>query len=523
MKIKILGIFVVTLLISAITPGTVLGYEVSVEKGKVQNGLDLVIDQSDSSKFTYLVRDDLIEEIAFYQLDWYVNGEIYTKYSSWGRMDIDVNPDPDAIFYMNVLAMWLHEPAWIMQNYPILPELHGVPNEQAIHFNIEDLGIPEGDALPFMEVLITATLIPLQEPPVGEFYDVIVNTLIRDAWGHGDWPPAHIALPPRYRARNAVVNIIQHENVPSVQEAVNNCITGSYSRSIKWLDNEYDLRNLSAGTTAQEVYENLTSMGVGHGTGQGLTEEEMLTNKSDYLYKLDNRSVTKFVDYGYLGNVQNATEVTTTNLSKWLADELKTEDIEMCYDSHCICITGMYKQGNKTFLRYRDDEEQGNDSAGDNRTKVGELVNDSGEWKFLGSKVDYVVSESINNPPGAPEIDGPPSGDAGEEYEFTFHATDPDGDSVYYYIDWGDGTNTGWIGPYPHCTVVTLKHTYANQGTYIIKAKAKDEYEAESDWSEFEVAMPRNKAITSPFLNFLQNHPNLFQILQQLILRLGLQ
>ena len=236
--------------------------------------------------------------------------------------------------------------------------------------------------------------------------------------------------------------IKRYKNVPSVQEAINNCITGSYARSIKWLDNEYDLANLTASATGQDVYDNLTGLGVGHGTGMGKTEDEMLTLKADYLYGLDNRTVTKFVDYGYLGNVQNATEVTTANLSQWLADELETEDIEMCYDGHCVCITGMYKQGNKTFLRYRDDEEQGNDSAGDNRTKVGELVNDSGVWKFKGSKVDYVVSESINNPPEAPEINGPTNGNVGVEYDFTFHANDPDGDGVYYYIDWGDGTNT---------------------------------------------------------------------------------
>jgi len=498
MKNKIFVIFICTLLIVTLLPTAVLSYEEKLEKSKVQHG------------------SDLISDFALFQLDWYVGGEMHTQYSSWGRMDIDVIPDSNDIFYMNVVGIALYEPAWIIQNYPILPESYGVPDEQAIHFNIQDLGLYEGDQLEFIQILITTTLAPLQEPPSGEFYDVLVNTLIRDAWGHDD-PPVNVGAPVGHRAAAAVVNITQHENVPSVQEAVNNCITGSYARSIKWLDNEYDLANLTASATGQDVYDNLTGLGVGHGTGMGKTEDEMLTLKADYLYGLDNRSITKFVDYGYLGNVTNATEVTTSNLSKWLEEELDTEDIEMCYDGHCVCITGMYRQGNKTFLRYRDDEEQGNDSAGDNRTKVGELVNDSGTWKFKGSKVDYVVSESVNNPPEAPEINGPTNGNAGTEYDFTFHAEDPDGDGVYYYIDWGDGTNTGWIGPYPHCTVVTVSHTYDEEGTYIIKAKAKDTYGAEGPWGTLSVTMPKNKPYfysqpsNQQFLNSL-----FFQLLQRI-------
>ena len=56
------------------------------------------------------------------------------------------------------------------------------------------------------------------------------------------------------------------------------------------------------------------------------------------------------------------------------------------------------------------------------------------------------------------------------------------------------------------------------------KIKAMDTYGAESEWSDpLSVTMPRTRAITSPFLNFLQQHPNLFPILQILLQRLGLQ
>ena len=44
-----------------------------------------------------------------------------------------------------------------------------------------------------------------------------------------------------------------------------------------------------------------------------------------------------------------------------------------------------------------------------------------------------------------------------------------------------------------------------------------------SEWSDrVSVVMPRNKAINTPLLNFLQQHPNMFPLLQLLIQRLGL-
>ena len=52
---------------------------------------------------------------------------------------------------------------------------------------------------------------------------------------------------------------------------------------------------------------------------------------------------------------------------------------------------------------------------------------------------------------------------------------EPDGDNVYYYIDWGDGTSSGWIGPYEPGETVCISHVWSDEGTYQIKAKAKDQ------------------------------------------------
>ena len=43
-------------------------------------------------------------------------------------------------------------------------------------------------------------------------------------------------------------------------------------------------------------------------------------------------------------------------------------------------------------------------------------------------------------------------------------------------------------------------------------------YGSESEWSDpLMVAMPKNKAINSPFLQFLENHPFIFPLLRQLL------
>ena len=69
-----------------------------------------------------------------------------------------------------------------------------------------------------------------------------------------------------------------------------------------------------------------------------------------------------------------------------------------------------------------------------------------------------------------------------------------------YNIDWGDG-DTDWTEYGDSGTEVTLKHTWTSQGTYTIKAQAVDFYGAESEWTEFSITIPRDKAINKQIIN----------------------
>ena len=107
------------------------------------------------------------------------------------------------------------------------------------------------------------------------------------------------------------------------------------------------------------------------------------------------------------------------------------------------------------------------------------------------------------------DISGPTNGNAGEEYEYTFSTNDPEGEQVSYNIDWGDGTCSDWLGPYASGDEVIVNHTWTDQATFKIRAKAKDENSYQTTWSDsFAVTMSRNRAITSSlFLWFLERFP----------------
>lgn len=95
---------------------------------------------------------------------------------------------------------------------------------------------------------------------------------------------------------------------------------------------------------------------------------------------------------------------------------------------------------------------------------------------------------------------------------------DPDNDTIYLLWSWGDGTDSGWVGPYNSGELCSWTHVWKEEGEYEIKVKAKDEYEVESDWSDtLIISMPKNKVINNPFLQFLENHPFMFPLLQQLL------
>lgn len=86
-----------------------------------------------------------------------------------------------------------------------------------------------------------------------------------------------------------------------------------------------------------------------------------------------------------------------------------------------------------------------------------------------------------NLPPVIPDSpSGPTSGYIDITYNYSTYTWDPNNDDIYYWFDWGDGTNSGWLGSYSSNETCTSSHTWNASGTYQVKTKAKDSMEQNS-------------------------------------------
>jgi len=135
-----------------------------------------------------------------------------------------------------------------------------------------------------------------------------------------------------------------------------------------------------------------------------------------------------------------------------------------------------------------------------------------------GLYYNALTDEKLNQAPGTPDKPtGKTNGKAGTEYTYETTGTEPEYDDMYYWFNWGDGANSGWLGPYKPGDTVQAKHIWNSQGNYNIKVKAKDYLDAESGWSQsLGVSMPKAKTVDYSMFNFLFKFLGRFWILRNL-------
>ena len=141
-------------------------------------------------------------------------------------------------------------------------------------------------------------------------------------------------------------------------------------------------------------------------------------------------------------------------------------------------------------------------------------------YAAIATKID-TENNTINNnsPPDAPTITAPEQVKGGRAFNVKVVTTDPEGDDVYYRFEI-NGVYHNWNGPFLSGKEQDKKMSViVPPGTYTLGAQAKDIYDAESEWSYLEISVSKsnNRAITWQFLNFLENHPLIYQLLQRLL------
>jgi len=99
-----------------------------------------------------------------------------------------------------------------------------------------------------------------------------------------------------------------------------------------------------------------------------------------------------------------------------------------------------------------------------------------GNLSAFSREISHTVA-TPNSSPTTPTVPGgPASGYIQTDYSFSSTASDPDGDTLQYRFDWGDGVISDWGN-------AGQSHAWTGNGNHCIKARAKDALGATSGWS----------------------------------------
>lgn len=114
-----------------------------------------------------------------------------------------------------------------------------------------------------------------------------------------------------------------------------------------------------------------------------------------------------------------------------------------------------------------------------------------------------------NDPPGVPAISGPALETMGSNATFTVKATDPDGNQMYYMIDWGDDTGITSLGPYRSGYEAKGYHRWITPGRYTVTVTARDSHNAESTSASCMIRITDLYLLYPNFREFFDQHHSL--------------
>ena len=363
-----------------------------------------------------------LRNVIFSQVDWYeADGTSVQANSLWGMMAWTYDPDPASTFYLNVQAALslAHDPAWVIQNLPLFAIDNNDPSarREAVYFSLGDLGLVFETALDRVfgidvETLVVA--ISVTAETLNDFPEIpteIVEMRLVEHWTHGnadESPQIGPFLDPgepepvRLGGAPAKVNIAR--DVRAVQEGNAKCCAGSFARSIDWLNRKYEL---GIERTAQQIYDDLIEAGVSQpNEDRTPARDEWIARKNGYARaQTGNRIVTKVWDRGTSVSPVPGVIEETGDFIEWLKREIKTEDVEVAYfypgNAHIVTVLEVYTKGTDTFVKYRDDERQGDNAKGDTAVKHAKIYKKGGQYHFGSDRntIYFAVSESVVEEP----------------------------------------------------------------------------------------------------------------------------
>ncbi len=120
-----------------------------------------------------------------------------------------------------------------------------------------------------------------------------------------------------------------------------------------------------------------------------------------------------------------------------------------------------------------------------------DLTRIAGSGSAVNIAIDNLDFDQIPADPGLPpvltnESAGPSAVIALAADDFTFTATDPEGQAVQIQIDWGDGRSSDWTASGASGEPRIISRAYPHSGQFTIRARARDLLGGTSDWLEIQ-------------------------------------
>lgn len=312
------------------------------------------------------------------------------------------------------------EPAWVTQNLPLFGTNDGYAGEQSlsVDINLEELGFTVGNDWQSTFFYVSITPDPLSDIPTGNFEFANVKDTV---WKFDDPAISGVAgsiilgqnAPQGHKAQGKATPIGPPRKMNPVEEDKEMCMPGAFARSLDWLNREY---KLGYQKNAQEIYAELLKGGAGirFPGDYKKSHAERIKKKSEYAKdKISKDIVTKIWD-----SKKDAVANTTGDIKQetwehidfitWLIQEYKNgEDVEigslfwfpeeLQWRGHMETVTGLYQQGNKTYVDLVGDKVQGKQSGDETRGGL-PLTKKGNHFYVGGGEVTFAVSESIPEP-----------------------------------------------------------------------------------------------------------------------------
>jgi hypothetical protein len=463
-----------------------------------------------------------IPGISFYQVNFLWEYSTYIN-SSTGQLIVDIETLTSATGlqsgYINVYS----DQGWIIQNLIIIDDF---PYETiCTYFDLGDSG-----EITTLNVYIEATSEPTDRFSSGPYSTYPVYDI--DLYAEGDefpmtdpqpQPPSPgVPGPDEFNPIGANYTCLQSPH-PNIEEAWNQCVPGAWSNNMQYLEDTYGVfvphdHILGVNGTPSNSLVGQLDVVMGRPawnrtSGKGTNYSTALMGVLYYAW-INSLQVDfhhQEWDYG------QSQDYTNGNYTSYGFGEPTFDFIynEICKGSAVGLGYRKLNQstGEKTgghfvqliaaggildvpFIIFLDDRKQGNDYAGTGDPQMRYLIDiDSDGWyNLLGEPGDIsgfppevigiYAMEAQNH---LPEKPSPPLGPLKLKkevnYEFTSSTIDPDGHTLWYLFDWGDGTDSGWVGPFDSGEIAKATHAWDENGLYQIRVKARDIFNAESEWS----------------------------------------